>query len=126
MNRISKTLGIGWSLLTTLTLAADTAKPIIMDHTSAALRNVASRFWAAEYSPDGSLLASSDGKGEVRFWNPDSGENLGTLKAHSNLCFGLDFSPNGPYLVTASWDRQIIIWNVKTRQKAATLLRAEH
>jgi hypothetical protein len=49
MNMIQKSLGLGFSLLITSALADDTPKPVVIDHTSAALRNVATRFWAAEY-----------------------------------------------------------------------------
>lgn len=40
---------------------------------------------------------------------------------HSNAVSALDFSPNGNFIATASWDNTVKIWDVKTREEIRTL-----
>ncbi|XP_005100638.1 transducin beta-like protein 2 [Aplysia californica] len=41
----------------------------------------------------------------------------GTLKGHSGRIVGLDFSPNGKYLISTSEDRALMLWSVKEFQQ---------
>ena len=56
------------------------------------------------FSPDGSLLASSSRKNEVRFeiWNPLTGDDVATLEAAYG--HAVEFSPNGKLTATTTRD----------------------
>jgi len=53
----------------------------------------------ADFSPDGRLVATSDGDG-VRLWESDTGRELAHLKA--GLCETVLFHPDGQYLISSS------------------------
>ena len=76
-------------------------------------------------APDGKTLASGDAEGKVMLFNCATGERLAVLKAHTDRCFGLTFSPNGKQLATARWDRVVKIWDLEKREPIATLGREE-
>ncbi|MCW5554801.1 MAG: serine/threonine protein kinase [Verrucomicrobiae bacterium] len=73
-------------------------------------------------SPDGRLVASSTGGGQIRLFDPTKGELIGTLDGHLNAAFGLAFSPDGRRLISASGGREAVkLWDVGTRQELLTL-----
>ena len=76
---------------------------------------------SAEFSPDGTILASGDSRGRVMLFDVASGRRIAELKAHKERCFGLAFSRDGMYLATVSWDRLVKIWDVETRQLITSL-----
>ena len=61
------------------------------------------------FSPDGSLLASCGLDTTVRFWDPQSGTNLQTLR-HPDDVFAVAFSPDGCLLATGCADKQLRLW----------------
>lgn len=85
---------------------------------------------SAIFSPDGKAVVSASGgwnkkekkwEGEIKFWDPQSGKELRTLKGHSDEIRALAFSPDGKYLVTAGEDQTAIIWDVQTGKELHTL-----
>jgi WD40 repeat protein len=64
------------------------------------------------FSPDGSLLAtgSSYQDSAVRLWNTADGALLRTLEGHTTGVEYLIFSPEGQYLVSASYDGSVRLW----------------
>ncbi len=83
------------------------------------------RVTALAFSPDGKLLASGSGdpsrSGELKIWYAASGELVGVIPdPHSDTIIGIEFSPDGHYLATASTDRFAKVFDVKTRQLAKT------
>lgn len=81
------------------------------------------RLFAGALSPDGKILAVGGflGKpgddpelqvGQIRLFNIETGEQIGVIKGHENVVFGLDFSPDGKWLASGSGDKASMIWDV--------------
>ena len=72
------------------------------------------------FSPGGSLLASADGDGTVRLWNPATGQPVGApLRATTSARYGapaVAFSPNGTLLATGELDGTVRVWNPAARR----------
>jgi WD40 repeat protein/tRNA A-37 threonylcarbamoyl transferase component Bud32 len=83
------------------------------------------------FSPDGKLLASADGNGYVRLWNPVTGKPVGApLPADPGLGFnefvdGVAFSPDGKLLASADGNGYVRLWNPVTGQPVGAPLPAD-
>ena len=54
--------------------------------------------WEAEWSPDGTRIASGDEDGILRVWDVETGEEVYRF-AFPGLVVGVDWSPDGKYLI---------------------------
>ena len=72
------------------------------------------------WSPDGKRFASSDKTGEIRLWNPVDGKAVGSpLRGHKQWVTSLCWEPMHrnaacERLASASKDKTIRVWNVRT------------
>jgi len=85
-----------------------------------------STVFAVAFSRSGTLLATADGDGTVRLWNPATGHAVGA-PIHASArhgVHGVAFSPNGTLLATADGDGTVRLWHTATRRPAGAPLHA--
>ena len=78
---------------------------------------------SVSFSPDGKVLASASWE-SIRLWDVKTGESIKEFNWHSEgamyvIFSGKDvtsvvFSPDGKYLASACWEKNIRLWDVKT------------
>ena len=82
------------------------------------------RVTALAFSPNGTVLATGSGSpsrsGELKFWRVADGSLLLEVEdAHSDTIVGLEFSPDGRYVATASTDRFSKVFQVSDGSQVA-------
>jgi hypothetical protein len=68
-------------------------------------------FRSLAFSPDGTMLASGELTGDVRFWDVATGQALFTLKAQVGGVCRLAFA-DSRRLATAGWDTTVLVWDL--------------
>jgi WD40 repeat protein len=73
-----------------------------------------------DWHPSGRWIAAPDRSGAVHLMDAQTGETrmLGQHKGNAVLAV---FSPDGRYLFSGGWDRQLICWDVKAMRRAFTV-----
>ena len=79
---------------------------------------------AIAFSPDSRQIAAAEGLpsvvGQVRLWEIDGKESR-VFTGHLDSIYALAFSPDGTKLVTASYDKLLILWDVASGKELHTL-----
>jgi WD40 repeat protein len=72
--------------------------------------------WAPDWHPGGRWIAMGGNDGSVNLIDSQSAEYrvLGRHKAETVMVV---FSPNGKYLVSGGWDRELIFWDLQAMQR---------
>ncbi|WP_086818783.1 PQQ-binding-like beta-propeller repeat protein [Allokutzneria sp. NRRL B-24872] len=79
---------------------------------------------AVEFSPDGQLLALGHGKGEITVWSRANGHLVTSLTGgHSRTIHALAWKKDGSALASTSWDRDVIVWQLRPEDAVRTLCR---
>lgn len=80
---------------------------------------------ALSFSPDGSVLAAGGGRpgrgGEIKLWKTADMSPIKTIEGHKDNVLAMAFSPDGKQLVTASYDKTLIVWDVESGNVLHTL-----
>jgi WD40 repeat protein len=77
---------------------------------------------AAAISPDGRLLAFSDGGLGIRLVDAESYHDIRRWDAHTADIWSLSFSPDGKWLLSTSEDHTLGVWEVVTGKQVARLV----
>ncbi len=85
-------------------------------------RNSSGWVGAVAFAPDGRRIASAH-DGNVRIWDPRTGEELKRVIARRGLLgnIALTFSPDGSTLAATGPDQKLILWNSATWARRGTL-----
>jgi WD40 repeat protein len=75
---------------------------------------------AADFSPDGRVLATASNGGAVRLWDVATGRLRAELRGNTQGATAVAFSPNGRTLVTAGDDR-VKLWDPEIGQERLSL-----
>jgi WD40 repeat protein len=72
--------------------------------------------YGVAFSTDGKLMASADGDGTVRLWNPVTGESVSTPQATATgpsvSVYSVAFSTDGKLLASADGDGTVRLWDL--------------
>lgn len=81
------------------------------------------QFNCLAFSPDGSKLVTGAHAfpGVVQVWDVKSGKELRLLGMHAKPILNVAFSPDGKYLVSASWDDTLKLWDAEAGKEIRTL-----
>lgn len=66
----------------------------------------------------GPLVAAATVSGKALVWDRASGALLALLEGHTERVATVKFDATGQWLVTASWDRHVRLWDLKTLREA--------
>ena len=66
-------------------------------------------------SPDQKRIATGDGAGTVRLWDPDRAKPVKQWQAHKEWVFDIDYSPDGSTIATAG-DNVVKLWSKSDQQ----------
>ncbi|MCK6517890.1 serine/threonine-protein kinase [Myxococcota bacterium] len=73
-------------------------------------------------SPDGRFAAAGLVDGQTWVWSTDDGALRAALRGHTDRVAGLEWGPDGDWLITGSWDRSARIWWLKQLNEAPDTL----
>lgn len=73
-----------------------------------------SRITDVVFSPDGSLIISSDSDGYINIWSTEKRKLIENIKNHSDAITCIKFSPSGSFFASTGYDEHIILYKAPT------------
>ena len=73
------------------------------------------------YSPDGKRIVSGSSDKTLKVWDAATGQDLLTLKGHTNSVTSVCSSPDGRRIVSASADKTVKVWAARSGRELFTL-----
>lgn len=75
--------------------------------------------WSAKFSPDEKHILSGNGeenygRGHAALWNIETGQIERGFEGHDRYVLDVEFSHDGQYALTVSWDRTARLWDINT------------
>jgi WD40 repeat protein len=67
---------------------------------------------SVKWSPDGTMLATGLGNGQVILWDAQTFEELLTFRGQTQVIESLAWSPDGTMLASGSYDHTVILWQI--------------
>ena len=77
------------------------------------------KVYAIDFNPESTQLATADEAGFVRFWDLETGEEIGSLK-NSTALQGLAYHPGGKYIAASMIDG-LIVWDTHSQTQVTEL-----
>ena len=74
------------------------------------------------FSPGGATLVCGTGRGEIAFWDLAGGKALGSLVGHASSVNSLSLNPRGNFLVSASSDATVRLWEIASHSTQPIVL----
>jgi WD40 repeat protein/serine/threonine protein kinase len=78
-----------------------------------------SSFWCVAFSPDGRRLAAAGPGRVIAVCDPASGQEIGTLRGHTNTVCSVAFAPGGRRLASAGLDGTVRLWDIESGKETA-------
>ena len=73
-----------------------------------------SSIFSLAFSPDETLLASGNSRGEVNIWRIQDAKQMLCCRGHQTIVIAVGFSPDGKLIVSGSIDGTVKLWDSKT------------
>jgi hypothetical protein len=73
------------------------------------------------FRPDGKRIVSGSDDNTLKVWDAENGQEVLTLKGHTESVEGVAYSPDGKRLVSGSHDNTLKVWDAEKDQEILTL-----
>jgi WD40 repeat protein len=85
------------------------------------IKEIFSVIFCVAFNPDGTILAVGDENNAIDLWQVSDGQQLFSLKGHSNWVWSLAFSTRLPLLASGGEEHVIRLWDINTGRSLRVL-----